>query len=87
MSPGFFPGWEGIAYARYYGGDLDAARDALMKEKEIASQPNDKLGADGRETRLCVPLRTLVGHDVTGLRSQASSENRNGTGGARCQQW
>jgi tetratricopeptide (TPR) repeat protein len=46
LSPAFFPGWDGIAYSKYYGGDVAAARDALTKEKEAAVQSNDKLGAD-----------------------------------------
>jgi tetratricopeptide (TPR) repeat protein len=46
LSAGFFPGWDGVAYAKYYGGDAAAALDALKKEKEAAVQPNDKLGAD-----------------------------------------
>ena len=57
MSPAFFPGWEGIAYAKYYGGDATAARDALMKEKEAASRPNDKLGADRLRAMMTVAQR------------------------------
>ena len=54
LSPAFFPGWEGIAYAKYYGGDPAAAVDALKKEKEAAVEPNDKLGADRLRAAMAV---------------------------------
>jgi tetratricopeptide (TPR) repeat protein len=45
FSPQFTVAWEGIAYAKYYGGNAAAARDALLKEQAAATRPIDKLGA------------------------------------------
>jgi tetratricopeptide (TPR) repeat protein len=46
LSPQFSVAWEGIAYAKYFAGDVAGARDALAKEKAATTRPIDQLGAD-----------------------------------------
>ena len=46
LSPQFFSGWDGTAYARHYAGNEKGAGEALAREKSVATRPVDKLGAD-----------------------------------------
>jgi len=68
LSPEFFSGWDGIAYAKHFGGDAAGAREALVKEKGAAPRPIDKLGAD--ETRATMLL--AQGKTAEGLALYAS---------------
>jgi Flp pilus assembly protein TadD len=46
LSPQFGIAWEGIAYARYFGGDTAGARDALAKARQALTRAGDKAQID-----------------------------------------
>ena len=46
LSPRFGIAWEGIAYARYFGGDTAGAREALAKARQALTRPGDKARTD-----------------------------------------
>ena len=71
LSPQFFAGWDGIAYARHYGGNAKGAGEALVQEKSVAIRPVDKLGAD--EVRAI--LMIAEGKTAEGLALYASLDN------------
>jgi tetratricopeptide (TPR) repeat protein len=44
LSPQFWNAHEGMAYARFYAGDWSGGREALMKARDAATRPSDKVG-------------------------------------------
>ena len=73
LSPQFSVAWQGIAYAKYFAGDVDAARDALVKEKAAATRPIDKLGAD----ELRAVMMIAQGNTTEGLSLYGDLEKMN----------
>ena len=71
LSPEFSSGWDGLAYTKHYAGDAAGARDALAKEKAVASRPIDKLGAD----ELRAVMMIAQGNTAEGLALYATLDN------------
>lgn len=46
ISPQFGIAWEGVAYARYFGGNPAGAREALKKAHDAVTRPGDKAQMD-----------------------------------------
>ena len=74
LSPQFFSGWDGTAYARHYAGNAKGAGEALVQEKAVAIRPVDKLGAD--EVRAI--LMVAEGKTAEGLALYASLDKVQG---------
>jgi tetratricopeptide (TPR) repeat protein len=71
LSPQFFSGWDGIAYARHYDGNAKGAGEALLQEKSVATRPIDQLGAD----ELRAILLIAQGKTAEGLALYATLDN------------
>jgi tetratricopeptide (TPR) repeat protein len=46
MSPQFWQAWEGAAYAKFFAGDWAGGREALVKSREAAPRPVDRIASD-----------------------------------------
>ena len=46
ISPRFWNGWEGKAYAKYFNGDWAAGDEALAKARAAATRPNERVAID-----------------------------------------
>ena len=46
MSPQFWGAWEGVAYAKFFAGDWTGGRQALVKSREAAPRPADRIASD-----------------------------------------
>ena len=46
MSPQFWGAWEGVAYAKFFEGDWTGGREALVKSREAAPRPADRMASD-----------------------------------------
>jgi tetratricopeptide (TPR) repeat protein len=46
ISPQFWQAWEGAAYAKFFAGDWAGGREALVKSREAAPRPADRIASD-----------------------------------------
>jgi len=58
LSPQFFSGWDGTAYARHYAGNEKGAGEALAREKSVATRP---VGLDVEQASLLLSSASQIG--------------------------